>query len=111
MEQKFNDIFDAEETVVPGASYDINKALNLELKAFEISKKRSVTLEKLYQALCSIPATSVESERAFSAVGLFVTKLRSNLGDKSIDSLLFLRSHFKKEEREKKEKEQQNAKK
>ena len=58
-----------------------------EFSAFEMSKKRSESLERLYLALSSIPATSVESERAFSAVGLFVTKLRSNLGDRSIDSL------------------------
>jgi hypothetical protein len=79
------------------------EALKQEFSAFEMSKKRSESLERLYLALSSIPATSVESERAFSAVGLFVTKLRSNLSDRSIDSLLTLRSHFKREERLKKE--------
>ena len=100
MEQEFNAIFEEEDNLGRGNSaIDINKTLKHEFSAFEISKKRSATLEKLYLALCSIPATSVESERAFSAVGLFITKLRSRMGDKSIDSLLTLRSHFKKEER------------
>ena len=42
-----------------------------------------------------LQAFSVESERAFSAVGLFVTKLRSSLGDSTLDALLTLRSHYK----------------
>ena len=100
LEQEFNAIFEEEDNLGhENPAIDINKTLKHEFSAFEISKKRSATLEKLYLALCSIPATSVESERAFSAVGLFVTKLRSRMGDKSIDSLLTLRSHFKKEER------------
>ena len=39
--------------------------------------------------LLTVPPTSVEAERAFSAAGLFVTKLRSRLGDQSIDTLFF----------------------
>ena len=42
------------------------------LKAFE---KRPGKLEQLFKALLSIPPTSVEAERAFSAAGLFTTKL------------------------------------
>ena len=103
LEEKFNAIFDKDTDDHRGTPIDVNKALKHEFSAFEMSKKRSESLERLYLALSSIPATSVESERAFSAVGLFVTKLRSNLGDRSIDSLLTLRSHFKREERLKKE--------
>lgn len=103
LEQQFNAIFEQDNNAAQGNSArDFNKVLKHEFSAFEVSKKRSATLEKLFVALCTIPATSVESERAFSAVGLFVTKLRSSLGDKSIDSLLTLRSYFKKEERMKK---------
>ena len=49
---------------------------------------------KPVNALMTIPATSVESERAFSAAGLFVSKLRTSLSDKSVDMLCFMRSHM-----------------
>ena len=43
------------------------------------------------------PPTSVESERAFSAAGLFITKLRTRLSVKNIDALCFLRNYYKKQ--------------
>ena len=53
----------------------ITEALKHEVSVFEMSKKRFESLERLYLALSSIPATSVESERAFSAVGqIWVTE-------------------------------------
>jgi len=36
----------------------------------------------------------VEAERAFSAAGIFTTKLRSRFSDNSIDTLCFLRSFY-----------------
>ena len=78
---------------------DLTKVIKYEMITFEQSGKRSENLENLYQAMCAIPPTSVESERAFSAVGLFVTKLRSRLGDNTIDALLTLRTHFKQEQK------------
>ena len=42
-------------------------------------------LELLFKALCSTSPTSVESERAFSTVDYFATKLKTNLGDKTTD--------------------------
>ena len=36
----------------------------------------------------------VEAERASSAAGLFATKLRSRLGNKSVNALSFLRNHY-----------------
>ena len=39
--------------------------------------------------------SSIESERAFSVTGNFVTKLRTNLGDDTIDALVFLKSHYR----------------
>ena len=74
---------------------DFAKVLKHEMSAYEQSGQRSENLENLYQAMLTIPPTSVESERAFSAVGLFVTKLRSSLGDSTLDALLTLRSHYK----------------
>jgi len=73
--------------------------MKYELSAFEQSGKRSETLENLYEALCTVPPTSVESERAFSTVGLFATKIRSSLADNSIDALLTLRVYFKKQQK------------
>ena len=44
----------------------------------------------LYKALLSIKPTSVQSERAFSAAGLFLTKLRMNMKDQTLDRLVFM---------------------
>ena len=49
---------------------------------------------QLQHAISSIPATSVEVERLFSAAGCFVTKLRTRLQDDMADTLCFLRSYF-----------------
>ena len=48
----------------------------------------------LYESLLSIAPTSVESERAFSAAGLFCTKIRSALSDLTLNVLCFLRYYF-----------------
>ena len=56
------------------------------MNLFEGTRKRPTKSELLFNALLSIPPTSVEAERAFSAGGLFVTKLRSRLSDKSLRS-------------------------
>ena len=53
-------------------------------------------LEDLYKSLALIPPTSVDCERAFSSLGLFVNKIRTGLNDASVDNLCFLRAHFKK---------------
>ena len=47
-------------------------------------------LKKIFYALKAISPISVEAERAFSAAGLFLTKLRSKLDDGSIDMVCFL---------------------
>ena len=51
-------------------------------------------LEQAYQYLLSIPPTSIEAERAFSAASYIGSKIRSQLGDDTLDALLFLRVHF-----------------
>ena len=68
--------------------------LNIEFKSFEVTFKRTENLDKLYNALLSMKPTSVESERAFSAAGLYLTKLRSNLSENSLNSLCFFKSVF-----------------
>ena len=46
---------------------------------YEFTKKRLNNLEKLYAALKTIKPTSVEAERALSAFGYFVSKIRNGL--------------------------------
>lgn len=70
------------------------KHIGKEFSVFEATGERTQNLEKLFQALSSVPPTSVEAERAFSAAGLFITKLRSKLSDRSIDCLCFLKKLF-----------------
>ena len=65
-----------------------------ELALFSSSGKRGTFLQAAYSYLMTVPPTSVEAERAFSAAGLFVTKLRSRLSDNSIDTLCFLRAFY-----------------
>jgi len=51
------------------------------MNLYEAIKKRSNNLEKMFNALITIKPKSVEPERASSATGLFVTKLRNRLND------------------------------
>ena len=55
------------------------------MEAFDLIMRRTY----LFKALKAIPPTSVKAERAFLAVGLFLTKLRSSLDDSNIDTLCF----------------------
>ena len=66
------------------------------MKLLEATEKRPGKSEQLFKALLSIPPTSVEAESAFSAAGLFTTKLPSRFSDKSVNALCFLRSHYMK---------------
>lgn len=52
---------------------------------------RSQILEELYNALLGIPISSVEAQRCFSTPEKFSTKLRSNLSDGTLSSLVFLK--------------------
>lgn len=70
--------------------------LKREMAVFESSGDRPSSLEKLYRALLSLPPSSIEAERSFSAAGLFVTKLRTSLNDETIDTLCFLRAYLMK---------------
>ena len=63
---------------------------------YEITKRKPNNLEKLYAALKTIKLRSVETERAFSALGYFVSKIKNCLNDDTIDALLFLRHYYNK---------------
>jgi len=64
------------------------------LGLFDSTGKRGSCLETVYSYLLTVPPTSVEAEIAFSAAGIFTTKLRSRLRDNSVYSLCFLRSFY-----------------
>ncbi|GFS89091.1 uncharacterized protein TNCV_1258471 [Trichonephila clavipes] len=78
-------------------STSFNKIMKQEMQLFDSTENPSSNIIKLCDALKTIPPTSVEAERAFSAAGLFITKLRTRLSDKSINCLCFLKSYFKNE--------------
>ncbi|GFT71633.1 BED-type domain-containing protein [Trichonephila clavipes] len=78
-------------------STSFNKIMKQEMQLFDSTENPSPNIIKLCDALKTIPSTSVEAERSFSAAGLFVTKLRTRLSDKSINCLRFLKSYFKNE--------------
>ena len=67
-----------------------------ECEVFEASGIRPANLQTLYEALLTIQPTSVKAERAFSACGPFVTKLRTRLHDSTIDKLCFIRNALQK---------------
>jgi len=63
---------------------------------FECSGVRGRILQLGYSYLQSIPPTSVEAERVFSAAGTLRTKIRSRLSDATLDTLCFRRSYYRK---------------
>lgn len=73
------------------------KSLQAEMALFEATNVMGKNLEKLFLVLKNIAPTSVASEQAFSISGNFVTKLRSQLSDGSIDDLCFEKGYFAKE--------------
>ncbi|KAL0811976.1 hypothetical protein ABMA28_009374 [Loxostege sticticalis] len=73
------------------STHDVTVSAHHDLPSASVGKYLSMA----YNNLISIPPTSVESERAFSSSGYLCNHLRSRLSDKSLDTLLFLRSHYK----------------
>lgn len=69
--------------------------LKSEMLAFDNTGIKGKILKYCYTSLLSVPATSVEPERNFSAAGNIVTKLRTKLSDESIKDILMLKSFFK----------------
>lgn len=73
----------------------VQSGIRNEMKYWDEGGSRGPLLENMYINLLCIPPTSVEAERAFSAAGAFSTKIRSRLGDMTLDNLCMLRSFFK----------------
>jgi hypothetical protein len=90
------------DTVV--ANQGISKTLHMDEEVALAAKTGELTtkLKSLHVALLSIPAASIESERAFSVAGSFATKIRSQLSDKTLDRFCFAKSYYKKKEPEEK---------
>ena len=82
------------------AEYNAGKKLMAAIKAemalFSSSGHRGRCLQTVQLAADINTSTSVEAKRAFSADGIFCTKLRSRLSDNSIDTLCFLRAYYQK---------------
>lgn len=70
-------------------------SIRREMSLFENGGVRGYHLELAYKYLLSIPPTSVEPERAFSAAAYVGNKLRSRLGSQTLDALIFLRLYFR----------------
>ena len=73
---------------------EVLQQIKREMLVFETTGERPPHLEKLYRALVTLPPTSVEAERVFSAAGLFITKIRTKLSDATVDSLCFMRKYL-----------------
>lgn len=73
---------------------DLLKIIRAEMRYFETEELRGKYLQMVYDYLMTVPPTSVDAERAFSAAGQLVTKIRSQLFDESIDTLCLLRAYF-----------------
>jgi len=65
-----------------------------EIDFFKATGEKGVILKKISGALQTIPPTSVESERAFSAAGNFANKVRSRLKAETLSKMCLLRSYF-----------------
>ena len=76
------------------SSRQLIESIKKEMKAWESTGKLLDTLESVKTTIESLPPSSTEAERQFSAAGLFLTKLRCRLSDNSIDMLCFLRAYF-----------------
>ena len=76
------------------SSAGILTQIKKEMSVFESTGERPACIEKVFWAVRSLPPTSTEAERAFSATGLFLTKIRSSLSEQSIDDLCLLRKYF-----------------
>ncbi|XP_013185171.1 uncharacterized protein LOC132903749 isoform X1 [Amyelois transitella] len=73
---------------------DLESLLRVEMAVFENGGGRGQYLTKCFEYLKTIPPTSVEAERAFSAVSNVCSRVRSSLKDNSLDALTFLKFHY-----------------
>ena len=83
LKEKLYKMIEKKTVLVP--SYPINNKqgkkniIKTEIKQLFEQSSKGKFMTVLYESLLSIAPTSVESERAFSATGLFCTKIRTSL--------------------------------
>ena len=65
-----------------------------EMTFYKATRECPKILKIIKSCLNSLPPSSVEAERCFSAAGLFISKLRSSLSNEMFDCLIFARSYF-----------------
>ena len=63
------------------------------LKSHNIDLKVPKFLDLLFKALKTVKPTSVEVERAFSAMGFFI-QIRKRMSDKTLDALISMRQYY-----------------
>ena len=63
---------------------------------WRVSQVRFPNVALLARKYLTIPGTSIPSERVFSVAGLTVTKLRASLDPDTVNEILFLHKHMKK---------------
>ena len=61
------------------------------LELFSKSGERSPSLSQMYDALKTVPPTSVEAERVFSVTGQFYSEIRSRMSATTVDMLVFVK--------------------
>ena len=61
---------------------------------WKLHRNQFPNLAKLARKYLGIPATEVPSERAFSAAGQTITKLRASLDPETVDSILFIKKNY-----------------
>jgi len=93
--EKLNDILcQPEDQHLDRVHENVLTHIKKEMTFYEATKECTKVLKSLKCCLNSLPPSSVEAERCFSAAGLFISNLRSSLSDERIDSLCFACSHF-----------------
>jgi hypothetical protein len=96
LNKQFDALLDQLGSAAPQAATQlqhIEEEMALASKTGELTAK----LAKLHHGVLSIPASSIESERAFSVASRFASKIRSRLGDATLDNFAFAKSKFKNE--------------
>jgi len=75
-------------------AYLIALVIRQEIALFEDGGSRGRHFQFIYDYLLTLPPSSVEADRAFSAAGIICSRLRTRLDDATVGNLCFLRIFF-----------------
>ena len=81
-------IYCMEQSASSSSSSAETDTFSKEVQLFAVGREETSSIAATKRALMTIPPTSVEAERVFSAAGLYFTKLRTRMSDRTIDRLL-----------------------